>query len=75
MRHGREIYLVEPRLPDGSLNAKKVGEKGDLTGDYTEDQLFKLFFADNPGKDSASWYELHQWLHASGGYKCREKTW
>lgn len=74
-------YLVEPRDAEGKLDAKRVGTEAfrnrmPKDGEFTEDQLFDVYFAYHREKTHASWGELREWFEAfDGGYRIREKNW
>jgi len=76
-RYRREqLYVVEPRKPDGTLNARDnyaCSLVYAIEG-VTEHELFAPFFAAHPGRESASWDELRAWLESRGWY-VREKYW
>ena len=72
MKTGHEVYVVEARNPDGTLNLK--GEQPPFIT-ATEDELFDLYFKHNPdGASSVSLETIAKW-YRSKGWVYRVKTW
>ena len=71
-----KYYVVEARLPDGSLNIKHYDPdepKSFITG-ATEDELFNYYFRFNKDKETASWGDMRQWYEGKALY-IRGKNW
>jgi hypothetical protein len=71
----KNLYVVEPRNADGSLNLKLPLKPFNIPIEgITEDKLFDIFFAQHREKKSAGLAEVVNWLEGLG-YKIRVKTW
>lgn len=73
----KNLYVVEPRNADGSLNLKLPLKPFNIPIEgITEDKLFDIFFAQaqHREKKSADLAEVVRWL-GDLGYKIRSKTW
>jgi hypothetical protein len=69
---GKQIFVVEARKEDGSLDVKRVGTEPIQEG--TEDQIFNYYFSQHKEKSSASWLEVIDFYH-SKGFTIRKKYW
>lgn len=65
-------YIIEPRDENGKLDVARIGELP--VKDYTEDDLFNLYFEYNPQDDACSLSQMKEW-YASIGWAYREKNW
>lgn len=68
----KQLYVVEARHPDGSLNVKE-NTPFNVSG-VDEDTLFQYFFRNHPDRDGADWNDLGVYF-ASKGWHIRRKTW
>jgi hypothetical protein len=74
MRH--QLFVVEPRNEDGSLNTKHYdpSEPKEFITGITEDGIFDFYFRHNKDKQSASQEEVAEW-YRQRGLRYRRKTW
>ena len=68
---GSDLIVVEKRDADGKLDFS--GEQAP-PGYMTFDELYKLYFRENPEGDTASADDLQAWLKGKG-WTTRAKTW
>ena len=67
---GQQVFVVEGRKPDGSLDVKN--EPPFLYA--TMRQLFDYYFRKHPQADKAAQEEILKWYNSKGWYY-RPKTW
>jgi len=68
---------IEPRLENGSLDVKRIGQKGlsrDLGQVKTNNDLCVLFFKYHKDKHSVNCQEIANWL-TDNGFMWRERNW
>lgn len=68
----QQLFVVEARKEDGSLDVKRIGTEPMQEG--TEDQIFNYYFSQHKEKKSASWSEVIDFYH-NKGFTIRKKYW
>lgn len=77
-RDAEKKFCIEARDGiDGNLKfdcAQPPVHKSEIEQHFTEDELFRMYFAEHKDAQSASWEELRAWFATKHWY-IREVTW